>query len=278
MTGRQVGTALAVWVAGWLIAGAAGPVAAEVRVETVSWVNPADDTEVPALLFHDPALARPDGTLPGMVFLPARRGLQDAEREYLSGIAALGWLVVAPDWLTARLIPPWPVAHDPDTERDAGLALDFLEADPRVRSGEGRALYGYSRGGYYAVRIASGALEPRWAEAVACVVTISGHFQDPNAPEPAQVYDVMPELSRLSQPLLMVVAGGDVELRVVNNARAFYALSDRGHDAELVVLPMARRAFDLRAFIPGSTETPEEASAARYARAKVAAFLDRCRR
>jgi len=254
----------------------AWPASAKVVREEVGWTNPKDGTDVPAVLFHDPDKARADGTHPAILFIHARRGLQEPDRRYVEELAAEGYLVLAPDWQTGRFIEPWPLDHDYATELDVAMGLDALEKSPKVRPGEKRALYGYSRGGYYATRIASGAIEPRYKEMVGCLIAIAGHFQDPNKPEPYQVYRYMPEVDRLEVPVLMVIGGDDTDVRVTNNARAFYGLVARGADAELVVLPLARRAYDFREYVDGSTQTPEEKQAKAYTRKKVGAFLARC--
>ncbi|MBI3706865.1 MAG: dienelactone hydrolase family protein [Proteobacteria bacterium] len=251
-------------------------VAAEVRVETTSWTNHRDGTEVPAYFFHDASQARADGTLPAVLFIPGRRGLQEVDRKYVAEIAAGGFLILAPDWQTARFIEPMPVSHDPATELDVALGLAHIKAHPRARPGEKRVLYGYSRGGYYAVRIAAGAIDPAHRDEVACIVTISGHFQNPNAPEPAQVFGMMPELDRLAAPILMIIGTEDIGLRVDNNARAFYALINRGHKADLMLLPGARRAFDLREYLEESTYTPAERTAKRYSMMRAAQFMRGC--
>jgi len=252
------------------------PAAAQVVHEQTSWTNPRDKTEVPAHVFYNPALARADGTLPGVLYLAPRRGLQPPDIEYLKKIAGLGVLIVAPDWHAARLLPYWPVEHQYETELDLAMGLDALDAHPRARAKERRVLYGYSRGGYYAVRIAAGAVRPGDAARVGCIVTISGHFQDPNAPEPAQLYSYMPEVARLKQPILMLIGSEDPEIRRINNGRVFYALYEAGVDVEFIVLPMARRAYDIRAYIPGGTQTPEEALAAKVTRDKIKRFINRC--
>lgn len=266
------------WMAAALAALLLAPAArAEVVMETTGWTNPKDGTQVPAFVFHDPARARKDGTYPVVVFLHARRGIQDpADQKYVAEIAAQGFLVIAPDWQTGRFIDRWPVPHDYATELDAALALDHLKTMKRVRPHERRALFGYSRGGYYAMRIATGALDPKHADQVACVVTIAGHFQDPNRPEADQVYRTMPELDRLAQPLLMIIGEDDTGLRVDNNTRAFTSLVERGHDVEMVMLPKARRAFDFRDYVEGSTQTPEEKAAKKYSKGRWTAFLRRC--
>jgi carboxymethylenebutenolidase len=251
-------------------------VRAEVKIEDLVWTNPKDATEVPATLFHDPRLARADGTFPAILFISSRRGLQVPDITYAAEIAALGYLVLAPDWQTGRDIGPWPLEHNPRTELDVALGLDKLEALSIVRPDEKRILYGYSRGGYYAVRIATGAVRPADATRVACIVTVSGHFQDPNKPEPYQAFQYMPELDRLTAPLLMVIGLADSGTRLDNTERAFYGLVERGANVELVMLPGARRAFDFREHIPQSTVTANERLAKTYARGRIASFMRGC--
>lgn len=252
------------------------PARAEVVTEELSWKNPTDGTEVPGHLFYDPALARPDGTHPAVLFIHARRGLQAADRKYVAEIAAQGFLVLAPDWQGGRFIEPWPLEHDYATELDVAMGLDILRNVKRVRPDEKRALYGYSRGGYYATRIAAGAVDPKYKAEVGCIVTIAGHFQDPNKSEPHQVYRYMPEVDQLEVPVLMIIGGEDTEVRILNNARAFYALSAAGKPAELLVLPMARRAYDFREYVDGSSQTPEEKVAKAVTRRKTGEFMTRC--
>ncbi|MEW5727861.1 MAG: dienelactone hydrolase family protein [Pseudomonadota bacterium] len=255
---------------------AALPARAEVVMETTGWTNPKDGTQVPAYVFRDPAMARPDGTHPAVLFLHARRGIQAADKKYIAEIAAEGFLVLAPDWLNARFLEPWPVPHDYATEWDAAQGLAHLDTMTAARKGEKRGLFGYSRGGYYATRIAAGALDPSHPAKVACMVAIAGHFQDPNRPEPDQVYRTMPELDQVTQPILMVIGEDDMGARVDNNSRAFTALVERGADVELVYLPKARRAFDFRDYVEGSTQTPEEKAAKKYTKTRWTAFLKRC--
>jgi carboxymethylenebutenolidase len=250
--------------------------AAQVRLDMKSWTNPRDNTEVPAYVFHDPAQLRSDGTLPAIVFIHARRGIQDADKKYIAEIAGNGFLVLAPDWQGGRFIAPMPIAHDPATELDVALALDQLRTLKLARAGEKRVLYGYSRGAYYAVRIATGAFDPAHRDQVACLVTISGHFQDPNAPEPLQAYGYMPELDRLTQPILMVVAGAEPGLRIENNTRAFHSLVERGHPVEFMLLPQARRTFDFRQHLDGMSATPAEMTSRRYSMQRVANFMRGC--
>jgi carboxymethylenebutenolidase len=117
------------------------------------------------------------------------------------------------------------------------------------------AILGVSRGGYYALRLAA-----KRPEAIGAVASYYGHFQNPNAPEPEQLYGIAPEVARIRAPWLMLIGDQDFELRRINTGRAFYALYERGVPVSLQMYPMARRAFDFR-----RDQTPEEKVAAQHA-------------
>ena len=93
-------------------------------------------------------------------------------------------------------------------------------------------------------------------------------MQNPNAPEPEQLFSVAPEIAQLNTPMLFLIGEQDFELRRMNGGRAFYALWERGVPVAYQVYPMARRAFDFR-----HDQTPEERIAARHARERARAWL-----
>jgi len=126
-------------------------------------------------------------------------------------------------------------------------------------------IVGYSRGPYYAIRLAA-----KRPNDVAAIVSWYGHMQNPNAPEPDQIFRVAPEVAQITAPVLMLIGEQDFEVRRLSAGRAFYALYERGVPVELQVYPLARRAFDFR-----RDQTPEEKIAARHARARTKAWLVR---
>ncbi len=229
-------------------------------VETLAVRNGA--IEVPV------ELARPAGAgpFPPLLFIHARRGYEDEERAHVRELATQGFLVMAPDWQKGRLIDRWPVPHDPETEGDVEAALDALLKRPDACKGAA-GIVGVSRGPYYALRLAA-----KRPKDVAAIVSYYGHFQNPNAPEPAQIYSIAPEVQSLSAPLLMLIGEQDFEVRRLSNARAFYALWERGVPVELQMYPMARRAFDFR-----RDQSPEEKIATRHARLRARDWLLRWR-
>jgi len=218
------------------------------------------DVEVPV------EIARPDGAgpFPPVLYVHARKGFEDEDRANLRALAADGFLVAAPDWQTGRFIERWPIPHDPATEGDVEAALDYLLKRPdacRMPAG----IVGVSRGPYYAIRLA--AKRPR---DVAAIVSWYGHMQNPNAPEPDQIFRVAPEVGAITAPVLMLIGEQDFEVRRLSAGRAFYTLYERGVPVELQMYPLARRAFDFR-----RDQTPEEKVAARHARERQKAWLVR---
>jgi carboxymethylenebutenolidase len=95
-------------------------------------------------------------------------------------------------------------------------------------------------------------------------------MQNPNAPEPDQLFRVAPEITQITTPLLLLIGDQDFELRRMSGGRAFYALWERGVPVELQGYPLARRAFDFR-----PDQTPEEKVATRHARQRVKDWLHR---
>jgi len=211
-------------------------------------------------------VARPAGPGPfaPLFYIHARRGLENEDRQKMREFADMGFLVVAPDWQSGRFLERWPVAHDPATEGDVEAALDHL----RKRSDACRmpiGIVGYSRGPYYAIRLAA-----KRPQDIAAIVSYYGHMQNPNAPEPEQVFRVAPEVQKLSTPMLVLIGDQDFELRRMSAGRAFYALYERGVPVEIQMYPMARRAFDFR-----GDQTPEEKIATRHARERARDWLYR---
>lgn len=232
---------------------------AEIIVEK-STIRAADGGEVPVTV----AWPAGPGPFPPVLFIHAKRGWDSAEEAHIRELAAQGFLTVAPDWQSGRMIERWPSAHNPETELDVEAGLDLARSHPlacRIPVG----LVGQSRGPYYAIRLAA----KRGAD-IAAIVSYYGHMQSPNAPEPDQLFRVAPEVMQLHTPMLFLIGENDFELRRIVGGRAFYALWERGVPVEYQVYPLARRAFDFR-----QDAGPEEKIAARHARQKAKDWLYR---
>ncbi len=221
-------------------------------------IKSADGTEVPV------TVATPAGTgpFPGVLFIHAKRGWDSAEEAHIRELAGQGFLTVAPDWQSGRFIERWPSEHNPNTELDVEAGLDHLLAQPN-RCKQPVGVVGYSRGGYYSIRLAA-----KRGQDIAAIANYAGHMQNPNAPEPAQLFSIAPEVNQVTNPMLFLIGEQDYELRRMNGGRAFYALWERGVPVEWQEYPMARRAFDFR-----NDQTPEEKIAARHARQRVKDWL-----
>ena len=241
-----------------LLLGVAAAASAEVRVQKA--VVRTAGADVPVEI----AIPEGKGPFPPVLYVHARRGYEDPDRAHIRELAGQGFLVVAPDWQSGRFVERWPKPHDPASEGDVEAALDLLLARPEACKGPA-GIVGYSRGGYYAIRLAA-----KRPKDIAAIAAYAGHMQDPNAGEPDQLFGVAPEVMKITAPTLFLVGDQDFELRRMNIGRAFYALYERGVPVELQTYPMARRAFDFRA-----DATPEEKVAARHARERVKAWLGR---
>jgi carboxymethylenebutenolidase len=211
-------------------------------------------------------VARPpgNGPFPPVLYIHAKRGFEDEDRAHMRELAAQGFLVLAPDWHSGNMIERWPDRHYPETEADVEAGLTALLARKDVCKGP-VGVVGVSRGPYFAIRLAA-----KRPDDIAAIVSYYGHFQNPNAPEPQQLFSVAPELAQIKAPVLMLIGDADYELRRMVNGRAFYALWERGVTVELQMYPMARRAFDFR-----RDASPEEKVATRHARQRASAWLVR---
>ena len=204
------------------------------------WISyQSGDVEVPAMVVRP---AQP-GRFPAVLFQHGRRGLDSLVQRLAQRIAARGFVVLAPDIYTAHFIGTHPIEHDYALEKDVDAAVDVLLARDDI-SGTRACLYSHTRGGYYALKVAT--TFKRQERDIACYVATYPHLQDPNAPEPLQVYGYAPEIEDLMLPTLVFI--GDEEQyqrrRVIETS--IKILQDKGRDARLVVYPGVGRGFDFR--------------------------------
>ncbi len=228
------------WDDGWYDRGVLpAPVTHEVVERAVSYVNPEDDTEVPAILYRPAGV----GSYPGVLFQHGRRGLDEFVKRLAVRIAARGFTVLAPDVYEARFVEPFPMEHDPAMEGDVNAGVDFLLAQPDVSS-EKICLVSHTRGGFYTLRVAVD--RGRQQDAVACYASFYPHWQDPNAPEPEQVYRYHPDVDALDIPTLIFI--GEYEQyqrrRSIETGVAF--MKEKGRDVRLIIYPGVGRGFDFR--------------------------------
>ncbi len=209
------------------------------QIETAWSSYASGDVEVPALV------ARPEGTgkYPAVLFLHGRRGLDELVQRLARRIAARGFVVLAPDVYSAHFIGTHPIEHDYALEKDVDAAVDVLLARDDISSRKA-CLYSHTRGGYYALKVAT--TFNRQQRDIACYVSYYPHLQDPNAPEPQQVYGFAPEIEQLRLPTLVFI--GDQEQyqrrRVIETSIG--VMQEKGREAQLIVYPGVGRGFDFR--------------------------------
>ncbi len=197
------------------------------------------DTEIPALLWR-PADQAP---YPGVIFVHGRRGLDDLVQLHARRLAARGFIVFAPDLYSGRFIEKFPIEHDYSLEDDLNAGVDFFLTLPGLSSRKA-CLYSHTRGGYKALKVAVS--KQRQNDAIACYVSYYPHLQDPNAPEPMQVYRYASEVDALRIPTLIFMGEQEQYQRKRGIEMAVAALEAQQRPVQLVVYPGVGRGFDFR--------------------------------
>lgn len=252
------------WDQAWWDAGSL-PATQTYPVATRNISFQSGEVEVNAIVF------RPEGKgkFPAVLYQHGRRGLDELVQLQARRLAARGFVVLAPDVFNAHLIEPYPIQHDPRLEQDVNRALDVLLALPDV-STKRACLASLSRGGYMTLKVA--VAMKRQEKDVACYVSWYPHWQDPNAPEPLQVYSFAPEAEQLSVPTLVFIGEDEQYQRKHSIEEAFKALAAAKRPAQLVVYPGVGRGFDFR---PPHVRTFADDLAAKDAIARAAQFMRR---
>ncbi len=206
----------------------------------VSWTEyDREDVTVPTMV------ARPadNKKYPAVVFQHGRAGLSKLLQLQVKRIAARGFVVMAPDIYAANFMGTHPFEHDYELEKDADKVIDMLLARKDI-STKKACIVSHTRGGYYSLKTA--VTFKRQEKELACYVSYYPHWQDPNAPEPAQVYGYAPEIEKLSLPTLIFIGEFDQyqRRRVIDTSMAI--LEKNNVDAKLIVYPGVGRGFDFR--------------------------------
>ena len=205
-----------------------------------SWTSyMSGDVEVSSLVLR-PAN---DEKYPAVLFVHGRRGLDDLVKRHARRVAARGFVVLAPDIYGAHFLGTHPIEHDYALEKDIDAAVDVLLERSDI-STDKACLYSHTRGGYYTLKVAT--TFKRQDKHIACYVSYYPHLQDPNAPEPLQVYGYAPEIEQLTLPTLVFI--GDEEQyqrrRVIETS--IKVMQDKGRNARLIIYPGVGRGFDFR--------------------------------
>lgn len=228
------------------------------------WITyQSGDVEVPALV------VRPKGTgkYPAVLFQHGRRGLDDLIQRHVKRLAARGFVVLAPDIYQAHFIGTHPIEHDYELEKDVDKAVDVLLSRKDISSKK-ICTYSHTRGGYYTLKVAT--RFERQKKEIACYVSYYPHLQDPNAPEPSQVYGYAKEIDQLKIPVLVFI--GDEEQyqrrRVIETS--IKVMQRNQQDARLIIYPGVGRGFDFR---PENVRTFADDLASKDAIQRAASFM-----
>jgi len=208
-------------------------------VET-TWIEyESDEVDVPAMVVRP----KEKGKFPAVLFQHGRRGLDDLVQRHARRLAARGFVVLAPDIYKAHFIGTHPIEHDYDLEKDVNKAVDVLLARKDISTSKA-CLYSHTRGGYYTLKVAT--TFNRQKKDIVCYVSYYPHLQDPNAPEPAQVYGYAPEIEQLKIPVLVFIGEDDQYQRMRVVQTSIKILQDNKTDARLIIYPGVGRGFDFR--------------------------------
>lgn len=209
----------------------------DVVMEKITYMN--GDTEVPAYLFKP---KQPGNYLP-VLFQHGRRGLDDLTLGLPRRLAARGFIVLAPDVWSARFIEKYPLAHDYDVETDTAKGIEILLQQHNIK-GNRACIVSHTRGGYISLKalVTHGKQEKE----IACYVSYYPHWQDPNEPEPMQVYRYATEINDLKVPVMIFVGEDEQYQRLRPIVEGVKALQEKGRNPRLLVYPGVGRGFDFR--------------------------------
>jgi len=198
-----------------------------------------DDSEIPVMV------ARPNDNkkYPAVLFQHGRRGLDDLIQLHVKRLAARGFVVVAGDVFKGRLLDNYPIEHDYVLEGDVNSVLDYLMTR-KDTSSKKACIYSHTRGGYYSLKVA--VKFKRQDNDLACYVSYYPHMQDPNLPEPAQVYRYAVEANDMKLPTLIFIGEDEQYQRRRPIEASIKAMQDNKVDAQLIIYPGVGRGFDFR--------------------------------
>ena len=232
-------------------------------IET-SWIEyQSDDVDVPAMVVRP----KQKGKFPAVLFQHGRRGLDELIQRHAKRLAARGFVVLAPDIYKAHFIGTHPIEHDYELEKDVNRAVDVLLARNDISTSKA-CLYSHTRGGYYTLKVAT--TFKRQNKEIVCYVSYYPHLQDPNAPEPAQVYGYAPEIDQLKIPVLVFIGEDDQYQRMRVVQTSIKILQEKKVDARLIIYPGVGRGFDFR---PENVRTFADDLASKDAIQRAARFM-----
>jgi carboxymethylenebutenolidase len=230
----------------------------------VSWQSyQSRDVDVPVMV------VRPNDKkkYPAVFFMHGRRGLGDLIQRHAKRLAARGFVVFAPDIYKAHFLGTHPVEHDYALEKDIDAGVDVLLKRKDISSKQA-CLYSHTRGGYYTLKVAT--TFKRQQKEIACYVSYYPHWQDPNAPEPEQVYGYAKEIDQLELPTLVFIGEQEQYQRRRVIETSIKVMQDKKRDARLIIYPGVGRGFDFR---PENVRTFADDLASKDAIMRAASFI-----
>ena len=209
----------------------------EVTVEEIIYTS--GDAEIPAYLFRP----KKAGSYLPVLFQHGRRGLDDLTLLAPKRLAARGFVVLAPDVWSGRFFDRYPMGHDYISDQDVARGIDALLEQPGI-IGNKACIVSHTRGGYMALRAL--VTHKKQGSKVACYVSYYPHWQDPNKPEPMQVYQYAPEINELTVPTLVFFGEHEQYQRLRPIMEGIKTMKEKGRDAQLIIYPGVGRGFDFR--------------------------------
>ncbi len=208
----------------------------EVTMQEIAYES--DDAEIPAYLFRP---KKPGKYLP-VLFQHGRRGLDDLTMLLPKRLAARGFVVLAPDVYSGRFFERYPMGHEYINDQDVARGIDELLKLPDIL-GNKACVVSHTRGGYMTLRAL---VTHNRQDRVACYVSSYPHWQDPNQPEPMQVYQYAPEINELDMPVMVFIGEHEQYQRLRPIMEGINTLKEKGRKPQLIVYPGVGRGFDFR--------------------------------
>jgi len=209
----------------------------KVKREKISYQS--GDAEIPAYIFKP----EKPGKYPAVLFQHGRRGLDEITLLAPRRLAARGFIVLAPDIWSGRFIEPYPMGHDYIIDADVANGIDKLLSLPDI-AGDKACTVSHTRGGYMTLKAL--VTHKKQNSKVSCYVSFYPHWQDPNKPEPMQIYQHAPEISDLTVPVLVFFGEHDQYQRIRPIMEGINTLKEKGRNAQLIIYPGVGRGFDFK--------------------------------
>ena len=209
----------------------------DVITEEISYAN--GDEDIPAYIFRP----KKPGKYPAVLFQHGRRGLDELTILAPKRLAARGFIVLAPDIFSGRFVGPYPMQHDHVYDSDVAKGIDTLLEQPNIL-GDKVCTVSHTRGGYMTLKAL--VTHKKQQEKVACYVSFYPHWQDPNLPEPMQVYQYAPEINDLEVPVLIFFGEHEQYQRLRPIMEGVKTLQEKGRKPQLIIYPGVGRGFDFR--------------------------------